>query len=179
MEERGSMAANVMKTAGEALLVAVLVFALGWGGMKLAEHRQDSGVAAGKDGVIWLSPRHSNWHGGASFVEENKYYGYWKCEGQWDVGWRFQIAERGRYDVQIEANCSADAGEIVVRIDERDYKLTITPYAKAVVLPGGPVELGPGTHPIQVSPAEARATAVVNLRSITIRPAAASTQPGM
>lgn len=179
MEERGSMTASVVKTAGEALLVAVLVFALGWGGMKLAEHRQDSGVSAGKDGILSLTPRHSDWHGGASFVEENKYYGFWKCEGQWNVGWRFVIVDRGRYDIQIEANCSADAGEIVVRIDERDYTLTITPYAKAVVLPDGPVELGPGIHTLKVSPTDGKASTVVNLRSVTIRPAVAATQPGM
>jgi hypothetical protein len=177
----------VLITAIEVLLVAALVFGLGYGGMRWAEARHRRPVRPGGDGSIKLEIRQSDWRGNVSVVEEN-YVGAWHCEGDWELRWRFAATKPGPYDVAIEAACPAEeaGGPIEIAIGEQTLKRVVPDtggWWKWKTVPVGPMTLDTSPHTLILKPTGPNGRATMNFNKVILRPVgqtarpAATTQP--
>ena len=163
-----------MKLAGETLLAAVIVFALGWGGMKLAQARHARPIRPDAQGAIHLRVRDSDWKGSTTFVEIDKYDGAWKCEGQWELSWLLAVEKPGRYQIDAELACSGplSGGQIAVDVGGKAMTSTVPDtgaWLNWMTVSLGPVALDAGSHQLVVRPADSQTGAAVCLKSLTLR----------
>jgi len=181
-DRQPSFVATAVKTAAEMLLVAALVFGLGWAGARLAEARHNQPVTAGKNGTIRLEIRQSDWAGNVEFVEIPKYSGFWRCSRDWQVNWLFMPPAAGRYEITVQgrATDAAAAGAFVVVVAEQSLHC-ILPYAAErttwPIVRVGQVELDSKPYRLEVRPDGRQPGARLDLKSVTITPAAPATQP--
>ena len=98
-EPNQSVGRLLARSAVELALVTALVFATGWGGVRLAEAVHRHPVTPGRDGTIELPIVKSDRSGNVSFEEGSGYKGWWHCQGgDWGVNWRL-VAEFRHYRV--------------------------------------------------------------------------------
>lgn len=167
-------------TTIEVLLVAALVFGLGYGGMRWAEARHSRPVRPGGDGSIKLEIRQSDWRGNVEVVEQN-YIGAWHCAGDWELRWRFAATKPGRYDVAIEAACPAKeaGGPIEIVLGDQVLNRAVPDtggWWKWKTVPVGQVTLDTSPHTLTLKPAGPNGRATMNFNKVILRPAGPTTR---
>jgi hypothetical protein len=165
------------RSAVELMLVTALVFATGWGGVRLAEAVHRHPVTPGRDGTIQLPIVKSDRRGDVSFEEGAGYKGWWHCQGgDWAVDWRL-AAEPRRYRVETRlARSEPKTGaRIAVVIGDQTLEAAVPETggpAKWKALDLGVVLLDAKPCVLTVRPAGSGGDANVNLKSVTLRPEA-------
>lgn len=101
--------------------------------------------------------------------------GYWTNVSDW-AEWEFDIAEPGRYEVEVQQGCGTGSGgaEVAVAIGDQTLKFTVqeTGHFQQMILRSiGEVELAAGRHTLSVKPLTKPGAAVMDLRRIVLRPA--------
>lgn len=172
-------AGGAIKTAAEALLVAAVVFGIGWGATRLAEKRHAMPVKAGEDGTVRLTVRESDWRGNTEFHNVNKFSGYWHCEGDWQLQWLFAAPTPGEYVIELEAACpqAATTATVELSVGEHRFPCTITGTSDPLrwhTTEFARLRLDASPHTLTLKPA---ADAPINVKTVIIRPAAATTAP--
>ncbi len=164
----------VLSTAVEAVAIAAVVFAIGWGGMKWAHARQCLPVRAGSDDTIYLGMRRSHWQGDVRFIEA-KWLGSWRCSGTWEISWRLAARTAGRYRVDVELSCPPDqaGGRYVVVVGGQRLEAS-TPdtgrWTAFHTVPVGQVALDAEPCTLRVRPAGDNHAMMVEIRSVRLVP---------
>lgn len=174
MSDRPDVLKRVVVTAVEVLLVAALVLALGYGGMHWAEARHARPVGPGGDGSIRLEIRQSDWRGSVEVVEAN-YVGAWRCEGDWELRWRFAATTPDRYDVAIEVGCPEKeaGGEVEIVVGEQVLRGVVPDTGswwqwKPITI--GQVSLDTSPHTLVLRPSGPSASATMNFNNVILKP---------
>ena len=174
-EPNQSVGRLLARSAVELALVTALVFATGWGGVRLAEAVHRHPVTPGRDGTIELPIVKSDRSGNVSFEEGSGYKGWWHCQGgDWRVNWRL-VAESRHYRVlaRVARSEAKTEGRIAVLIGDQTLEAAVPETSgpakwKAVDL--GVVLLEAKPYLLTVRPATLGGDTNVNLKSVTLRP---------
>jgi hypothetical protein len=172
----------LLRSLGELVAVTLLVFATGWGGVRLAERVHRHPVSAGRGGIVELRIVKSDRHGDVSFEEGPGYVGWWHCRGkEWAVEWRFAPNSARHYRIEVRlASPERLAGE-KIEVAIRDQKGGNRWLRMQQVVPdtGGPenwmtlqmgeVQLEATPYTLAVRPGSPGSTSL-NVKSVTIRP---------
>lgn len=166
-------------TAAEAFLVAAAVFGIGWGLARLAEKRHARPVQAGKDGIVRLTVRESDWQGNTEFHDVSRFSGYWHCEGDWQIKWLFAAPAAGEYRVQLEATCPQPAAMATVELSvgEQMFRGTVAGTDEPLkwrTIEVARLSLDTAPRTLMIRPAS---PGPVNIKTVIIRSAAATTAP--
>src|ERR1039458_10389503 len=126
-EPNQSIGRLLSRSAVELALVTALVFATGWGGVRLAEAVHRHPVTPGRDGTIELPIVKSDRSGNVSFEEGSGYKGWWHCQGgDWGVNWRL-VAEFRHYRVlaRVARSEAKTEGRIAVLIGDQTLEAAV------------------------------------------------------
>lgn len=148
--------------------------------MSERNHSRPKPIAQAADGTILLHAKEVNVHGTAVRYEPQPHkntIGYWTRLEDW-VSWEFEVARPGPFKVEILQGCGNGSGGSDVAFSVGNQTLTVK-----VVETGGfqnfiPREIGvfriarPGVYTLAVKPRMKPGPAVMDLRSVTLRPVA-------
>lgn len=100
--------------------------------------------------------------------------GYWTHKEDW-VSWTFTLSRPGKYRVEILQGCGKGSGGAEVRFTVGDQALTCTVqdtggFQNFVPRDIGTVALTAGPHTLTVVPLTKPGVAVMDLRSVTLKP---------
>jgi len=135
-------------------------------------------IVQGSDGVILLHARDVSIHGKTVRYEpqpNKNTIGYWTKKEDW-VSWDFVVEREGKFSVIALQGCGKGSGgaEVEFVIDEQKLKMTVQDtggFQNFVERDIGPVGLKKGKHRLEVRPMTKPGVAVMDLRSVTLRPA--------
>jgi len=173
----------LLRSLGELVAVTLLVFATGWGGVRLAEWVHRHPVGAGRGGIIELRIVKSDRHGDVSFEEGPGYVGWWRCRGkEWAVEWRFAPESTRHYNVEVRLSSPERLAGEKIEVAIRDRKgggdrwlrlQAVVPDtggpAKWMTLSMGEVPLEALPYTLIVRPGSTGLTSL-NVKSVIIRP---------
>jgi len=136
-------------------------------------------IVQGADGVILLHARDVTIHGKTVRYEpqpNKNTIGYWTKKEDW-VSWDFVVERAGKFDVIALQACGKGSGgaEVEFILDERHLKMTVQDtghFQNFVERNIGQVEIKKGAHRLEVRPLSKPGVAVMDLRSVTLRPMA-------
>lgn len=172
------MSQLVLRSGVELVAVTALVFATGWGGVRLAEVMHRHPVGPSKSGIIELRIVKSDRRGDVTFEEGSGYAGWWHCRGDWAVEWRVAPKLPGRYRVEVRVATSERTPDRLLEVTIGDQVLAATVpdtggAAKWKTLDAGLITLEAKACSLVVRPGSA-APANLNVKSVTLRPVEAS-----
>jgi hypothetical protein len=179
MEQRPESAGRlIFRSAAELAMVTALVFATGWGGVRLAQAVHRHPVGPGRGGVIELRLAKSDRQGDVTFEEGSGYAGWWHCQGNWAVEWRVAPESAGRYRVEVRVASleRATEGRLEVVIGDQVLAAAVPDTggpAKWKTLALGQVALEAKPYTLTVRPG-AGGSAKLNVKSATLRPVESS-----
>lgn len=135
-------------------------------------------ITQGPDGVILLHARDVTIHGTTVRYEpqpNKNTVGYWTKKEDW-VSWNFTVDRPAKFDVVALQGCGKGSGGAQVEfiIDEQKLKMTVQDtghFQNFIERNIGQVELKKGEHRLEVRPLTKPGVAVMDLRSVTLRPA--------
>ncbi len=136
-------------------------------------------IVQGADGVILLHARDVTIHGKTVRYEpqpNKNTVGYWTRKEDW-VSWDFVVDRAGKFTVNPLQGCGKGSGgaEVEFIFDDQKLKMTVQDtggFQNFVERNIGRVELKKGAHRLAVKPLSKPGVAVMDLRSVTLRPAA-------
>src|SRR6185295_2140602 len=136
-------------------------------------------IVQGSDGAILLHSRDVSIHGTTVRYEpqpNKNTVGYWTKKDDW-VSWDFVVEKAGKFEVIASQGCGKGSGGAEVEFGLEDQKLKMTVqdtghFQNFVERNIGQVELKKGAHRLEVRPLSKPGVAVMDLRSVTLRPAA-------
>lgn len=136
-------------------------------------------IVQGSDGVILLHSRDVTIHGTTVRYEpqpNKNTVGYWTKKDDW-VSWDFAVEKPGKFEVIALQGCGKGSGGAEVEFGIEDHKLKMTVqdtghFQNFVERNIGQVELKKGAHRLEVRPLSKPGVAVMDLRSVTLRPMA-------
>lgn len=174
-ESNPSIRRLLARSAVELVLVTVLVFGTGWGGVRLAEVVHRHPVTPGRDGTIQLPIVKSDRRGNVNFVEGSGYKGWWQCQGgDWAVDWRLAAeAQRYRVEARVARPEPKAGGRIAVAIGDQTLEADVPETggpAKWKALDLGVVFLEAKPYVLTVCPSASGGDTNMNLKSVTLRP---------
>jgi hypothetical protein len=147
------------------------VIALRFSGEPIVE---DLPIKPDSSGTLTLKAGDANIQGSAHYETSKDCIGYW-TDAATTVEWDIAIERDGAYEVSVSIACEEASQGSTVSFEVGRTKLTHRVAGtgswsdfKAVKL--GQVELGKGRHKIRVVPMTKPGLAVMNLRSLTLRP---------
>ena len=134
-------------------------------------------IVQGVDGVILLHSRDVTIHGTTVRYEpqpNKNTVGYWTKKEDW-VSWDFGVDRPGKFRLIALQGCGKGSGgaEVEFRIDDQTLKMTVEDtghFQNFVDRDIGQVELKKGQHRLEVRPITKPGVAVMDLRSVTLRP---------
>src|SRR5258706_8251841 len=136
-------------------------------------------IVQGVDGVVLLHARDVTIHGKTVRYEpqpNKNTVGYWTKKEDW-VSWDFVLERAGNFDVIALQGCGKGSGgaEVEFIFDDQKLKMTVQDtggFQNFVERNIGRVELKKGAHRLAVKPLSKPGGAVMDLRAVTLRPAA-------
>jgi len=163
----------MLRSAGELLLVAAIVFGLGWAGTRLAQALHSRPLHPDAVGAIHLAMRDADWQGDTTCVEVGSYDAALRCRGSWLVQWLVAIEEFGRYDINVSLACTDPRpnDELIVTIAEHTLRGRVpqteswTRWKKPAL---GFVDLEPGIYRLAIRPASPSEQRDIVVKSATI-----------
>jgi hypothetical protein len=134
-------------------------------------------VKQSSDGTILLNAKDVSVHGTTVRYEpapNKNTVGYWTRRDDW-VSWDFQIDRPGKFMVIILQGCGKGSGgsEVSFAIDAQQLKTTVQDtggFQNFVSRTIGSFELSAGKHTLAVTPLTKPGQAVMDLRSVTLKP---------
>jgi len=134
-------------------------------------------IAQGSDGVILLHARDVTIHGTTVRYEpqpNKNTIGYWTKKEDW-VSWDFVVERAGKFEVIALQGCGKGSGgaEVEFIVGEQKLKMTVQDtghFQNFVERNIGQVELKKGANGLEVRPLTKPGVAVMDLRSVTLRP---------
>ena len=163
-----------------ALFVAYLFasFALAAPDRPAASQPAREPIKQAEDGTILLHARDVTIHGTTVRYEpkpEKNTIGYWTKKEDW-VSWDFAVAKGGKFEVTILQGCGKGSGgaEVEFSIGEQKLKTVVEDtggFQNFVSRDIGAIELPAGAHTLSVKPLSKPGVAVMDLRSVTLKPA--------
>jgi hypothetical protein len=138
-------------------------------------------VMPAADGTLLLHARDVSVHGTTVRYEpapNKNTVGYWSKKDDW-ISWDFQIERPGKYIVTILQGCGSGSGgsEVQFAVGDQQLKVTVQDtggFQNFVARTIGTIELPAGKLELTVKPITKPGQAVMDLRSITLKPV----QPG-
>jgi arylsulfatase A len=101
--------------------------------------------------------------------------GFWTRIEDW-ASWDFEVAQPGKYEVEIQQGSGAAGAEVAVEVAEQSltFRVIDTGHFQHFILRTiGTVDLPLGKHTLAVKPRSKPGAAVMDLRRVVLRPAAA------
>jgi arylsulfatase A-like enzyme len=147
--------------------------------VKPASMAPDQPVPQTGDGRIFLHARDAVVHGTTVRYEPQPYkntIGFWTKLDDW-VSWDFLVQEPGTFAVDVLQGCAAGSGgsEVSVSLDDQKLKFVVQEtggFQNFVSREIGRLRLDhPGRYTLTVKPRSKPGLAVMDLRSVTLRPA--------
>ena len=134
-------------------------------------------IVQAADGTILLHARDVTIHGTTVRYEpqpNKNTIGYWTKKEDW-VSWDFAVDRPGKFDLIALQGCGKGSGgaEVQFIIDDQTLKMTVQDtghFQNFVERNIGQVELKKGAHRLEVRPLTKPGVAVMDLRSVTLRP---------
>ena len=134
-------------------------------------------VRQSDDGTILLHARDVTIHGTTVRYEpqpNKNTVGYWTRKEDW-VSWDFNMTHGGQFEVIVLQGCGKGSGgsDVAFSIGNQTLKMTVQDtggFQNFVERKIGKVELKPGNHVLTVKPLTKPGLAVMDLRSVTLRP---------
>jgi len=135
-------------------------------------------IVQGSDGLILLHAKDVTIHGTTVRYEpqpNKNTIGYWTKKEDW-VSWNFAVDRPGKFDVIALQGCGKGSGgaEVQFILDDQKLKMTVQDtghFQNFVERNIGQVALQHGPHRLEVRPLTKPGVAVMDLRSVTFRPA--------
>ena len=132
------------------------------------------------DGSVLLHARDVIVHGSTVRYEpqpNKNTVGYWMKKEDW-VSWDFEVTQPGRFNVIILQGCGKGSGgsEVEFAVNGQALKTTVQDtggFQNFVSRDIGTVNLTAGLHSLTVKPLSKPGLAVMDLRSVTLKPASA------
>ncbi len=129
------------------------------------------------DGTLLLHARDVSVHGTTVRYEpapNKNTVGYWTKRDDW-ISWDFQIERPGKYIVTILQGCGSGSGgsEVVFAVGDQQLKVTVQDtggFQNFVARTIGTIELPAGKLELTVKPLTKPGQAVMDLRSVTLKP---------
>ncbi|HET6249930.1 MAG TPA: carbohydrate-binding domain-containing protein [Tepidisphaeraceae bacterium] len=129
------------------------------------------------DGTILLHAKDVTIHGTTVRYEPDPHkntVGYWTKKEDW-VSWDFQVVKGGSFHVEILQGCGKGSGgsDVEFSVDKQTLKTTVQDtggFQNFVSRDIGTLDLKPGVYTINVKPITKPGLAVMDLRSITLKP---------
>jgi len=136
-------------------------------------------IVQAADGVILLHARDVTIHGTTVRYEpqpNKNTVGYWTKKDDW-VSWDFVVERPGKFEVIALQGCGKGSGgaEVQFIIEDQKLKMTVQDtghFQNFVERNIGQMELKKGPHRLEVRPLTKPGVAVMDLRSVKLRPAA-------
>lgn len=157
-------------------LVVLVVVAVGWTLLKIAQWKQADATGGGVENrTIVLTTPFALIHGEAKMVPrgENSYIDDWKRLDDW-IEWRFDVKTPGEHEVVVEYSCeAADSGSrYTVTVNEQSLSGRVAPTGQSWTADGvGRVEFEEsGSYTLSIKPQSKPAAKVMRLRRILLRP---------
>jgi len=130
-------------------------------------------------GEITLAAATATPHGKKLRFEPETYknvLGYWTEVDDW-ADWELTIAQDGKYEIEVQCGCGANNGGSVVRLEVGSESLQWTVrdtghFQNMIVENIGSVHLKAGNHRLAVKPQSKKGAAVMDIRTIVLRPIA-------
>ncbi|HZL34848.1 MAG TPA: hypothetical protein VFC78_06030 [Tepidisphaeraceae bacterium] len=130
------------------------------------------------DGTILLHARDVSIHGTTVRYEPNPHkntVGYWMKKEDW-VSWDFQVDHPGRFNVVILQGCGKGSGgaQVAFSVAGQTLKTIVQDtggFQNFVSRDIGSVQLAAGKYTLSVKPITKPGVAVMDLRSVTLKPA--------
>ncbi|HWE96826.1 MAG TPA: hypothetical protein VG269_22895 [Tepidisphaeraceae bacterium] len=134
-------------------------------------------VKQAEDGTVLLHARDVTIHGTTVRYEpkpEKNTIGYWTRKEDW-VSWDFVVTKGGTFDVTILQGCGKGSGgaEVEFAVGEKKLKTVVEDtggFQNFVPRAIGTIELPAGTYTLSVKPLTKPGVAVMDLRSVTLKP---------
>ncbi len=134
-------------------------------------------IQQGQDGTILLLARDVTVHGATVRYEpqpNKNTVGYWTRKDDW-VSWDFAVARGGKFQVTALQGCGKGSGgsEVEFAVANQKLKMTVQDtggFQNFIPRTIGTVDLSPGHHTLTVTPLTKPGLAVMDLRSVTLKP---------
>jgi len=134
-------------------------------------------VKQSEDGTLLLHAKDVSVHGTTVRYEpqpNKNTVGYWTRKDDW-VSWDFQIDRPGKFMVIILQGCGKGSGgsEVSFAVGAQELKTTVQDtggFQNFVSRTIGSFELSTGKHTLSVTPLSKPGQAVMDLRSVTLKP---------
>ena len=160
--------------ARTAMLLALVIGAIGAAPQTQPTTRP---ILQADDGTILLHARDVTIHGTTVRYEpqpNKNTVGYWTREEDW-VSWDFDVKHGGRFEVIALQGCGKGSGgsEVEFAIGDQVLKMTVRDtggFQNFVERNIGTMNLESGRHTLTVKPLTKPGLAVMDLRSVTLRP---------
>jgi arylsulfatase A len=135
-------------------------------------------IKQAEDGTILLHAKDVTIHGTTVRYEpkpEKNTIGFWTKKEDW-VSWDLVVAKGGRFEVTILQGCGKGSGgaEVEFIVGEKKLKTVVEDtggFQNFVSRAIGTFELPAGTYTLSVKPLTKPGVAVMDLRSVTLKPA--------
>ena len=101
--------------------------------------------------------------------------GYWVNQGDW-ASWDFDVSKAGKYEVEVLQGCAGGGSEVAVEVAGQKLTFTVENtgnFQHFIARTLGVVDLATGRQTLAVKPQSKKGGAVMDLRQVTLRPAAA------
>jgi arylsulfatase A len=129
-------------------------------------------------GDIRLHAKDATVHGKRLRYEPEPYknvLGYWTEVDDWPE-WEFEVAEAGKYELEIQQGCGTGSGgaEVIIEVGGKSFAFTVeeTGHFQHMILRTiGEVELAAGNQTLSVKPKTKPGVAVMDFRRVVLRPA--------
>jgi hypothetical protein len=136
-------------------------------------------IVQADDGTILLHARDVTIHGTTVRYEpqpNKNTIGYWTRKEDW-VSWDFVVAHSGRFSVVALQGCGKSSGgsEVAFSVDDQTLKMTVQDtggFQNFVSREIGILSLTAGAHTLRVKPITKPGLAVMDLRSVALKPVA-------
>jgi hypothetical protein len=134
-------------------------------------------ISQSDDGTLLLHARDVTIHGTTVRYEpqpNKNTVGYWTRKEDW-VSWDFDVKHGGRFDVIVLQGCGKGSGgsEVEFAVGNQILKMAVRDtggFQNFVERNIGAIDLKPGRHTLTVKPLTKPGLAVMDLRSVTLRP---------
>jgi hypothetical protein len=136
-------------------------------------------ILQGSDGVILLHAKDVTIHGKTVRYEpqpNKNTIGFWKVKEDW-VSWDFVVERPGKFEVIALQGCGKGSGgaEVEFSVGRQTLKMVVEDtghFQNFVPRNIGTLELEKGKHTLSVKPITKPGVAVMDLRLVTLKPAA-------
>jgi alpha-L-fucosidase len=135
-------------------------------------------ISPGPDGSIVLEGETADLHGGHARYEaadDRRCIGFWTSDKD-SVSWDIRVPKAGKYEVELEYSCeAASAGsEVKVEVGASSLSMKVEntgKWSEFLKKKAGTIDVAAGNSQVRVVPVKMARDAVMNLRSVRLKPA--------